>query len=332
MPWARKRPSSWDLLEALRICDSPDELALTSILARLIPKQLISGPNDGQAGNAPARLLMSPAPEFSSVPWPVLPIGGPPDHPVRLIERYELQFLPSLAAMNDIDISTVPEESGAIPFIMACDYIVPDAFPVPPKTARVRFGTAQQHADDPDILLATPEAVASFLRHLEPATPGLTAFRTHFNSVSGDPTASGFELSGGTLEAGWLLPRDPQAGRTILGLTSRVLLSCCSTSAAQERYGGESLGLVAACLRSGARRIVATSVNIPHTSFTNAFDDMLTEMLLDWRSHVRGLRDLQIRMLKSWRDNLEAATNASNGDILDPLPLIWAYYQACGLD
>ena len=107
---------------------------------------------------------------------------------------------------------------------MSCDYFEPDNFPTPPRSAKARFGTARQCASHPDISLATPEAVASFLRGVNPGASGLTVFRTHFTSVGGDPTASGFELEGGTLEVGWLLPRDPLAGRTILGMTSRVLL------------------------------------------------------------------------------------------------------------
>jgi hypothetical protein len=331
-PWPSSAQASQDLHDALRVGDSPKELELTGRLARMIPQRILLDTNNRQMCAAKSRLLMSPAPELSSVPWPILPIGGPSDNPVRLIERYELQFIPSLAIISDIVSSVGGPAPNNVPFVMSCDYIVPDAFPTPPRAAKVRFGTAQQQADDATIMLATPEAVASFLRGLEPATPGLISFRTHFNSVGGDPSASGFELNGGSLEVGWLLPRDARAGRTILGLSSRVLLSCCSTSAAQERYGGESLGLVAACLRSGAQMIVATSVNIPHTSFTNAFDDMLTAMLLDCESHVRGLRILQTQMLRIWRSSKEAGVYASESDIQDPLPVVWAYYQACGVD
>ena len=237
-PWSGSGLESPDLQEALRVCDSAEELGLTGRLALLIPQQILLGANHVRASATASRLLMSPAPELSSVPWPILPVGGAMDNPVRLIEQYELQFVPSLATIADIDPTAGGQAPQRIPFTMSCDYIVPDAFPAPPRAAAIRFGTEQQHVDDPDILLATPETVASFLRGLEPATPGLTAFRTHFNSITGDPTASGFELNGGTLEVGWLLPRDTRANRTILGLTSRVLLSCCSTSATQERYGG----------------------------------------------------------------------------------------------
>ena len=332
VPWPGSGPASHDLQQALMVCDSPEELDLTGKLARLLPRQIFQGAEPGQANAAASRLLMSPAPDLSCVPWPILPIGGPADTPVRLIERYELQFVPSLATIADAVSAADDQGAKRIPFTMSCDYLVPDAFPTPPRAAEVRFGTAQQHADHSDISLATPEAVASFLRGLEPGTPGLTTFRTHFNSVGGDPTASGFELNGGTLEVGWLLPRDPRAGRTILGMTSRVLLSCCSTSAAQDRYGGESLGLVAACLHSGARMIIATSVNILHTSFTNAFDELLTEVMLESQSHVYGLHVLQTQMLRDWRGNSKIEIHASDSDIHDPLPVVWAYYQACGTD
>ena len=330
VPWPGSSPPSQDLLEVLQICDSPEELDLTRRLGRLLPAQIFQ-PAEPDQGAAP-RLLISSAPDLACVPWPILPLAGVPDTPVRLIERYELQFVPSLATIADVVPGLTAEAAKRIPFAMSCDYLVPDALPALPRSAEVRFGTAEQHTGNGDILLATPEAVASYLRSLKPGTPGLTAFRTHFNSVGGDPTASGFELNGGTLEVGWLLPRDPQAGRTILGMTSRVLLSCCSTSAAQERHGGESLGLVAACLHAGARMIIATSVDILHTSFTNAFDELLTKMMLESQSHVRGLHALQTQMLHDWRGRKGMGLKTGDSDIHDPLPIVWAYYQACGTD
>jgi CHAT domain len=328
-PWRANGQPPRHFDQALRICDSPTELDLTGRLARLIPPPILRTPESGHS-STPTRLIISPAPDLSCVPWPILPIGGPPDAPVRLIERYELQFMPSLTTVYEAISADREQDPGRVPFTMSCDYLVPDALPPLPRTAKVRFGTGRQHADDPAILLATPEAVAAYLRSVRPGEPGLIAFRTHFNSAAGDPTASGFELNGGMLEVGWLLPRDRNAGRTILGMTSRVLLSCCSTSAAQERHGGESLGLVAACLRSGASMIVATSVDIPHTSFTNQFDELLTEMMLGNTSHVRGLHSLQIQMLRKWRGITEEAVKTKEWDISDPLPVIWTYYQAFG--
>jgi hypothetical protein len=324
--------SSQDLEQALRVCDSAEELALTGLLARLLPPQVRHKLEKGQAAAAASRLLISPAPELAGVPWPILPVAGSPELPVRMIERYELQFVPSLATIADVVQAGDYPEAKRVPYVMSCDYLTPDTFPAPPRAAAVRFGTAQQRAGHPDISLATPEAVASFLRSLEPGLPGLITFRTHFSSIAGDPTASGFELSGGTLEAGWLLPRDLRAGRTVLALTSRVLLSCCSTSAAQERYGGESLGLVAACLYSGARMIVATSVNILQTSFTNELDELLIEMMLASHSHVRGLHVLQSQMLRDWRSSNKLKSHMGGSDIKASLPVIWAYYQAYGVD
>lgn len=332
VPWQGSGSSPQDLEQALRVCGSAEELALTGTLAGLLPPQIRQKAETGQADAAASRLLISPAPELAGVPWPVLPVDGSPELPVRLIERYELQFVPSLVTIADVVPANDYQEAKRVPYAMSCDYLIPDTFPAPPRAAAVRFGTAQQRTDHPDISLATPQAVASFLRSLEPGLPGLITFRTHFNSVAGDPTASGFELSGGTLEAGWLLPRDLRADRTVLALTSRVLLSCCSTSAAQERYGGESLGLVAACLHSGARLIVATSVNILQTSFTNELDGLLIEMMLASHSHVRGLHVLQSQMLRDWRSSNKPQSHATGNDIKAPLPVVWAYYQAYGVD
>lgn len=331
-PWRASGQPPRNFYQALGTCDSPSELDLTGRLARLLPPLILQTLESSDAAT-PTRLIISPAPELSCVPWPILPIGGPPDAPIRLIERYELQFMPSLTTVDEtISACREQDDQERVPFKMSCDYLVPDPLPPLLRRAEVRFGTARQHADAPAILLATPEAVASYLRGVRPGEPGLIAFRTHFNSAAGDPTASGFELNGGTLEVGWLLPRDRNAGRTILGMTSRVLLSCCSTSAAQERHGGESLGLVAACLHSGARMIIATSVDIPHTSFTNQFDELLTEMMLENPSHVRGLHSLQIQMLRKWRGITEEVAETNGWDISDPLPVVWTYYQAFGID
>ncbi len=327
-PWRTGGLPAFDLNQALLHCDSPDELELTRTLANLIPPRISHCTGKARA-NTPPRLLISPAPDLSCVPWPILPIGGPADSPARLIELYELQFAPSLASIAAA-ATTDAHQQEPVPYTMCCDYFEPDNFPAPPQRATARFGTAHRRASDPDTLLATPEAVASFLRHLNPGSQGLTVFRTHFSSVSGDPTASGFELYGGTFEVGWLLPHDRQAGRPILGMTSRVLLSCCSTSASQERYGGESLGLVAACIGCGARMIIATSVNIPHTSFTSVFDHLLTEMMLNNSSHVSGLHNLQCQMLREWRNSGGLGIQLGNADIRAPLPVVWAYYQACG--
>jgi len=329
-PWPISGLRAFDLNEALLHCGSPSELELTRALGHLMPAQLSAAAQGKSAFRHRPRLLISPAPELSCVPWPILPIGPQAESRMRLIEFYELQFIPSLASIAAAPPAAAQQQE-TVPFTMSCDYFEPDNFPAPPQKSAFRFGTARQRATDPGIALATPEAVATFLRHLDPGSPGLTVFRTHFVSVGGDPTASGFQLDNGRLEVGWLLPRDVKAGRTVLGMTTRVLLSCCSTSAAQERYGGESLGLVAACISCGARMIIATSVNIPHTSFTNRFDERLTEMMLGSASHVRGLRDLQCQMLREWRGNGGRNIGSAGGDINDPLPIVWAYYQACGL-
>jgi CHAT domain len=328
-PWLHRGPAP-DLHQALLACDSPAELDLTRTLARLIPPQILRAP--GSSGEQWRRLLISPAPELACVPWPVLPVGGLAESPIRLIEQYELQFAPSLASIASAALAGSRAQAGSVPFVMSCDYFDPDNFPTPPRKADTRFGTMRQRASHPGTKLAAPEAVASFLRGLDPGCPGLSVFRTHFASADGDPAMSGFELYGGRLEVGWLMPRDRQKGRTILGMTSRVLLSCCSTAASRERYGGESLGLVAACVQAGARMIVATSVNILHTSFSNAFDELLIDMMLTSRSHVSGLRDLQCRMLAEWRNGSRLGIQVGDGDICEPLPVIWAYYQPCGLE
>ena len=77
--------------------------------------------------------------------------------------------------------------------------------------------------------------------------------------------------------------------------------------------------------------IVATSVNIPHTSFTNEFDLTLIEMMLECQSSVSALHELQCQMLRNWQRRSSSGIHDSGGDICDPLPIVWAYYQTYGI-
>lgn len=70
-PWpVSSRVAILDLDRYLRYADAPDELALTSTLARLLPARLRSSEYREQ------RLFMSVAPELAAVPWPILPIDS----------------------------------------------------------------------------------------------------------------------------------------------------------------------------------------------------------------------------------------------------------------
>jgi CHAT domain-containing protein len=106
-------------------------------------------------------------------------------------------------------------------------------------------------------------------------------------------------------------------------------MSCCSTSGSRERNGGETLGFAPLAMMAGARRLIVTSVDIRHTSFTVALDDMLIDVAVQPGNHFAALRALQLRLLNEWR--LYSLRDVAALRDLSPTPDIWAHYQAFGV-
>jgi len=303
--------------------DSFDEITLTAPLAALIPPALRT------TSETPRRLILSPAPELAGIPWPIIPVDPEVQPTRRLIEEFELHFAPSLASLADVPPREQLQPAAQIPFLFSCDFYPDDPSPIAARGARVRFGPSSRIATESEVQPATSEGLLRTLAEIRPGAYGLGYFRTHFQWQEFAPTESGFVLEDDLLPSGWLFVAD--AGRPLAGLPSRLILSCCSTTGLRGRFGGESLGLVAASMWCGAREIIATSIDVRQTAFTNALDEMLIKMALTSACHIGGLRALQLRLLNEWRRYSALGIADDDGGDWSPSPAIWAYYQACGL-
>jgi len=308
-PWpVPDRVAGIDVERYLTVADDPDERELATALSRVLPVALL------RPGDPGRRLYLSVAPELTPVPWPIIALDRPsPAGPAtRLIERFELRFLPSLAVLDRVTPAVSSGAGPELPFLLSCDYF-PAAVSRPPVRKAQMTLTAHE---------ATTVNVLRFLRALPPGTDGLAFFRAHYEWVDADPGSSGIVLADEILFSGMLAVRDEATGRILLPLPSTVVMSCCSTSGNRERNGGESLGLAPIAMLAGARRLIVTAVEVRHTAFTVAFDDMLIDLALRRTDHFAELRALQLRLLDDWRRGNQSPP---------PTPEIWAPYQAFGV-
>jgi hypothetical protein len=90
--------------------------------------------------------------------------------------------------------------------------------------------------------------------------------------------------------------------------------------------------MAAMCLKAGARRVIATSVPIDQTPFTDALDEMLIDLGITADDQFRALRSLHLRLLEDWRLTSARGSASSDDAGHGPTPHIWAHYQALGLD
>jgi hypothetical protein len=248
----------------------------------------------------------------------------------RLVEQFELHFLPSLSVLDRVRGETVTDTDAELPFLLACDYF-PTAggpSPLPARRAQTVLVSKEQCARAAGLQEATAMNVLRFLRALPRDTEGVAFFRAHYEWVEADPGSSGIVLADGELPSGLFGARDPASGQTVVSLPSTVVMSCCSTSGSRERIGGETLGLAPLAMMAGARRLIVTSVEIRHTPFTVALDDMLIDLAVRPGDHFAALRTLQLRLLGEWR-RYSLRDVAELRDIT-PTPDIWAHYQAFG--
>jgi hypothetical protein len=313
-----------DLTHYLELADSVGELQLTAALARLLP------PAARTPGEPGRRLIIASASELAAVPWPILPVDLAASPVTRLVERFELRFAPSLAILDRLRHDPMPEGAEELPFLLACDYFPADASPttLPRRPARTVLAAREQCNGGAGQYEATAVNVARFLRSVLRGTNGVAFFRTHYEWVDGDPGMSGIALADGVFPSGILGARDPATGQTLLSLPSTVVFSCCSSAGSRERSGGETLGLAPLAMMAGARRLIVTSVEIRHTPFTVALDDMLIEVAVKGGDHFSELRTLQLAMLNEWR--LYSRPDIAESQGIVPAPDIWAHYQAFG--
>jgi hypothetical protein len=308
-PWSTGAEPS-DALALLNEAESVDERELTDPLTELLPPALRQAITDAEI-----ELVISPAPEISFLPWPIIPLDS--DSGLRLIERATLRFMPSAAAVDPVRAHT---ETVNQPFLITCDDPMGDLIPSEPRPALRRFGSADRAANHDDVEVATAAAVIAALQELEAGTPGLAFFRGHASWDDNDPTQSSLVMVGGDgIPAGLLFAHDTRTGRPAVPLPNTVVLSCCSTSGLRGRHGGEALGLVAGCLAAGASRIYSTNVDLLETPETCAMDDQLIAAALAPGDHFHRLRAVQLKRLEHWRTDSDAN------------PATWAHFQAFGV-
>ena len=81
----------------------------------------------------------------------------------------------------------------------------------------------------------------------------------------------------------------------------------------------------------GARQIIATAVDLLQSEFTDRMDGLLLRRMSDERQSWRALRTLQTEMMFEWERGMMATERTTNS-FEDVTPLVWAYYQAFGVE
>jgi hypothetical protein len=151
----------------------------------------------------------------------------------------------------------------------------------------------------------------------------LAVIRSHAVS-EGDPAYAAIETSDEPLYAGELFGFRA-SGEPAYPMPHRVLLACCSSGTTGERFGS-SVGLAAGCIVSGAQAVVATGIDVYDSSFTNALDVMLATTLTRPGRVALLVRELHLRLLAEWKKYSTRGLTDSDDDIVDPHPVIWAYF------
>jgi hypothetical protein len=167
---------------------------------------------------------------------------------------------------------------------------------------------------------ATKEALLHALHRIGPSTDGLFFYRGHAVHDS-DPAWSTLPLAEHEhVQSGELFGQCDD-GTPFLPMPTPVILSCCSSSTASA-LGCQGIGLAAGLIQSGADQVIATSVDILDASFTEVFEDLLVEGMLDRQQgdHADLLRRLQLRTLKEWKVYSLRGATSDGDDIRDPRP------------
>ncbi len=344
---AGNEASTPDLSRTLRVHGTVDELALNGALSALVPGPL----RERATGAAPvANLLISLAPDLAMVPWPVVDLFRDRDgRRHSLLDAYTLRFVPALSVVAD----TRRQRSSRWPhsdlrLLLSCDYLG-EYEARPPKPAAIQLGSPAQRRVHPSVLPATSVNFVAALRRSRPGTRGITFIRAHYESVpdlasdmldsgtgddvSGliqwheDPGQSGIALFDGLLPAGFLCVRDEERGQMLVDLTSHVIAACCSSAGLRPFNGGEALGLAASCLRGGATCVIATAVDVLNCAFADELDDLLLAGLRSHGDHFAALHDVQLDLQRRWR-----RASSASAETADAHPIVWAYYQAFGIE
>ncbi|MCZ4122707.1 CHAT domain-containing protein [Streptomyces sp. H39-S7] len=328
-------PKSWSLYASkrgpgdyyepythLESWNSAEEQIITRTIGDLLPPPLVAELSAATVAD-PVQLTISAARELACVPWPIVMIPGSEE---RLVERAALRMWTSTPSQLTRSARRGQPDSSPVPFLLACDN--------PDGTLRER--TSESVVRSAATLLeaagypvpATKRSLLQALRRIGPSTRGLFFYRGHAVHDA-DPAWVALPLSGDDYLSSGELFGSLDDGTPFIPMPECVVLSCCSSSTASS-LGGEAIGLAAGAIQSGADQVIATSVDILDTSFTEVFEDLIVEELLarPQDNHADVLRGLQLRMLNEWKICSLRGITDSGDDIRDPHPIIWASYQA----
>ena len=314
------RPQAGEYYEPVRhLADwnSPEELIMSTTFGQLMVAPLVVLLQEASR-NKPLQLTLSLARELAAVLWPIAVVPGTSD---RLIERAVTRIWTSSAIERERAVRPKPPSVGPFPLKLVCEN--PDGTLRDRSTSHVAERSEMWLARD----AATKDALLEALHEIGPGTPGVFFYTGHAVHDD-DPAYSALPLAGkGSIQAGELFGSFDN-GTPFLPMPSRVILSCCSSSS-NALLGGETIGLAAGVIQSGAHQVIATGVDVFDSSFTQAFDDILVEGMM--RPDVDAgtlLRATQLRMLREWKTySLRGGINFTE-DFKDPHPIIWAAYQA----
>ncbi|MFI9612343.1 CHAT domain-containing protein [Streptomyces sp. NPDC052023] len=324
-PYRRGPGDYYEPYTHLESWKSAEEQIITRTVGDLLPPPLVAELGAATAAE-PASLTISAARELACVPWPIAMIPGTED---RLVERATLRMwtsTPNQLTRSARSVRTARPASAPAPFLLACDN--------PDGTLRERTSesvvrsavTLLEAAGSP--VPASKDALLRALHHVGPSAHGLFFYRGHAVHDS-DPAWAALPLAEDDFLSSGELFGSLDDGTPFLPMPAQVVLSCCSSSTSSS-LGGETLGLAAGAVQSGADQVIATCVDILDTSFTEVFEDLIVEGMLErpQGDHADLLRRLQLRMLNEWKICSLRGTTDTGDDIRDPHPVIWASYQA----
>lgn len=312
---------SYDPLVDLADWNGPTEQIICRSIGQLLPLSLTDALRAATRG-APATLTISPPRELVAVPWPIIVI---PDTSDRLIERASLKVWTSTPSQLARAGRSQPDVLASAPLGLVCDN--PDGT-LRPRNPGGFSETAAVLLEGIDAdLPGDKRNLLTALHNLGAGSLAVFYYRGHADHAP-DPSYTALPLADGQwVSAGELFGSYPD-GRPFMPVPSRVLVSACASSGSSQ-LGGESLGIAAGLIYSGADQLIATNVPIIDCSFTQFFGELVTQGLCDGGSdHADMLREAQLRMLNEWKVYSVRGLHEYVDDISDPHPHIWASYQA----
>lgn len=322
------RDISVDPLHDLAEWGTFEERIATLTLGQLLPETLVAALH-GASAEHPLSLVIAAGRGLDGVPWPIVQIATPDTGGFRLIERACIRHWLS----SDVESARAgrPVSEDELPILVAIDDPEDN---LAGRSAFLKANSLAYFSGESPIPNAKEAVKRALYDHCDDGALGVFFYRGHATSFDDPahvaiavPEATPGNVEESHISSGEFFGRF-DGGERFLPLPSRVVLSCCSSSSGS-LFGGEALGLAAACVRGGgAQEVIATGYDVIDCSFTSAFDDMLAGALVDPSPHDAVLRRLQVRMYDEWRTFSVRGGIELGDDIRFPHPLVWAMYQA----